>query len=135
MDTDEGLKLKWKIQRDVTERGHSLEKVMQQIENRKLDYQKFILPQRDNSDLIINFISETDQNISLKMLINKKFEIESLLNHLRGKGLEFITRHDDTNFTQIKFDGYVRTDLFENRKFSTNSFYDYIIYFILNLKK
>ena len=47
VDTNEYLKIKWKIQRDVNERGYTLEKVLNQIKDRQDDYLKYIYPQRN----------------------------------------------------------------------------------------
>jgi uridine kinase len=75
MDTDDEVKKQWKIHRDVNERGRSLENVLNQIEQRKTDYEKFIMPQKAYADIIINY-KQTELIFYIrKTLINK-----SLLN-------------------------------------------------------
>ena len=61
MDTDRDLIKKWKIERDVNERGHSMEKVIQQIDSRKSDYYKYIDSQKENADIVIRFYEDTLQ--------------------------------------------------------------------------
>jgi len=71
MDTDRELIKKWKIKRDVEERGYSIEKVLKQIKTREKDYEEYIKNQKDNADIIINFVED---NYSLKCflrIINK----------------------------------------------------------------
>jgi uridine kinase len=53
IDTDECIKTRWKLERDVHERGRKLEDVIKQIESRRYDYETYILPQREFSDIII----------------------------------------------------------------------------------
>ena len=54
LDIDEQLRRFFKIKRDVTQRGHSLEKVISSLEAREKDSQNFIRPQRDHADLIMS---------------------------------------------------------------------------------
>jgi len=49
-------KLNWKVQRDMEERGHSLETIIASIEARKPDYDLFVLPQKQYADLIIEVL-------------------------------------------------------------------------------
>jgi len=130
IDTDEALKKKWKIERDVIERGYNMEKVLKQIEDRKIDYEKYILPQKEKSDIVINFYEE-ENNLKLKILINKKYEITDALTNLKTKGVDFLTQKN--NFFNIL--------IFENFKplktqkpyFKLDNYYDYILYFIMNV--
>jgi uridine kinase len=55
LDTDESLRRHWKIIRDTSKRGYTLEKILKQIEDRTDDVQKYIYPQKSFADLIINF--------------------------------------------------------------------------------
>ncbi len=55
IDTDRNLIKKWKIKRDTTKRGYTIEKILEQINNREKDYDKFIQIQKENADIIINF--------------------------------------------------------------------------------
>jgi len=56
LDISDEVKLNWKIQRDMEERGHSLESILASIEARKPDFDKFIAPQREYSDLTIEVL-------------------------------------------------------------------------------
>jgi len=142
MDTDNELKKKWKLIRDVKERGYSIEKVLESIEKRKADFNEFIMPQKYNADLIIRFFSvdEIDLNnldkvdrLSLELSVSKEFNIENVLKNLKNKGFNYTLTIDD-KFKKIVFLEYKNLDFFESKKIAkTNSFYDYILYFIFNL--
>jgi len=56
LDISDDVKLNWKIQRDMEERGHSLESIMASIEARKPDFDAYIAPQKEFADLIIEVL-------------------------------------------------------------------------------
>jgi len=56
LDISDDVKLNWKIQRDMEERGHSLESIMASIEARKPDFDAYIDPQKKDSDMIIEVL-------------------------------------------------------------------------------
>merc|ERR1712241_641270 len=56
LDISDDVKLNWKIQRDMEERGHSLESIMASIEARKPDFEAYIAPQKAKADLIIEVL-------------------------------------------------------------------------------
>lgn len=133
IDTDERLKTQWKIERDVHERGHTLENVLDQINKRKGDYEKYIYPQRDNSDLVVRFFLDHKDEVQLQLLVHSKHNIENILTTLRECGLKF-TVDTQGDFTSITFLQYVDVSLWKNTTVPLyHTYYDYIIYFILNL--
>ena len=56
LDISPEVKLNWKIQRDMEERGHSLESIMASIEARKPDFDAYIDPQKKDADMIIEVL-------------------------------------------------------------------------------
>lgn len=56
LDISDEVKLNWKIQRDMEERGHSLESIMASIEARKPDFDAYIDPQKQLADLTIEVL-------------------------------------------------------------------------------
>jgi phosphoribulokinase len=56
LDISDDVKLNWKIQRDMEERGHSLESIMASIEARKPDFDAYIDPQKKFSDMTIEVL-------------------------------------------------------------------------------
>ena len=55
VDTDEELKLAWKMKRDLKERGYTKDQVISAIKKRSPDEKKYILPQRKSADVIVKF--------------------------------------------------------------------------------
>lgn len=55
LDPDEELKYHWKVQRDVAQRGYTVEQVIRQIVERQDDLRQYILPQREHADLVVRF--------------------------------------------------------------------------------
>ena len=55
VDTSDELKTEWKVRRDTTERGQTVETVHAKIQSRKSDYESHIQPQRKYADLVVRF--------------------------------------------------------------------------------
>jgi len=56
LDISDDVKLNWKIQRDMEERGHSLESIMASIDARKPDFDAFIAPQKEFADIVLEVL-------------------------------------------------------------------------------
>lgn len=135
MDPDESLKTKWKIQRDVEKRGYTKENVIKQITDRKEDYEKYILPQRNKSDIIVNFFENKNESLGLNIFINKKYSLDNIISVLSKYNLPFKIKIEK-NYNLITFEEYVYCELWNfgipNEEYL--KFYNYIFYIILNLK-
>jgi uridine kinase len=55
LDIEEDLKINWKIKRDTEERKYTVDKIMETIIKRKDDSEKYIQPQKNSADFIINY--------------------------------------------------------------------------------
>jgi uridine kinase len=139
MDTDINLKYSWKIKRDVNERGYTLEKVLKQINDREEDYKNYILPQREKSDIIINFstddyfnLSDLDKDLNtyLNIYLNREIDISNLISIFLKYDVKLKLSEEDL-FNKITFKEYKKCDLFNYT--NLNNFYDYIVFIILNL--
>jgi uridine kinase len=64
MDPEENLRRFWKVRRDCLERGYSPEKVQEALADREDDRQKYILPQRDHSDLVVSWAAKSDLDMT-----------------------------------------------------------------------
>jgi phosphoribulokinase len=56
LDITDDVKIAWKIQRDMAERGHTLQDVKDAIESRRPDFEAFIEPQRGHADIVIQVL-------------------------------------------------------------------------------
>jgi uridine kinase len=140
MDTDVKLKNKWKLIRDVKERGYNFDKVLSTIIKRETDFKQYIDPQKENADIIINFypLTSIDYNkldeetlVGLNLVIDKRFDIKNITDELN---INFKLTENKNSYI-INFTKY-EDNIFLN-KFNiqlNNNYYDYILFFILNLK-
>ena len=55
LEPTEDLRRTWKIQRDTTKRGYTVDQVIQSLEKRKFDSVNFIQPQRTFADMVVSF--------------------------------------------------------------------------------
>lgn len=56
LDISDEVKIAWKIQRDMEERGHDYEDVLAAINSRKPDFQNYIEPQREFADVVLQVL-------------------------------------------------------------------------------
>lgn len=54
LDIDESLRRHFKLERDVKQRGHSVERVLESFERREPDSERFIRPQAQHADLVLS---------------------------------------------------------------------------------
>ena len=100
LDTDRELIKKWKIERDVNERGYTLEKVLKQIKSREKDYNEYIIQQKENADIIIQFY-EKDNKLECNFIIQN----ESIINKIMKKIIKLnyeINYENDTLIIKLK---------------------------------
>jgi phosphoribulokinase len=56
LDITDDVKIAWKIQRDMEERGHTYADVLAAIESRRPDFEAYIEPQRGHADVVIQVL-------------------------------------------------------------------------------
>merc|ERR1711906_35702 len=56
LDISDDVMFAWKIQRDMAERGHSLESIKASIEARKPDFDAYIDPQKKEADVVVQVL-------------------------------------------------------------------------------
>jgi phosphoribulokinase len=56
LDISDEVKISWKIQRDMAERGHSYEDVLASINARRPDFMAYIDPQKQYADVVIQIL-------------------------------------------------------------------------------
>jgi uridine kinase len=110
IDATDSVKIPWKIKRDVKKRGYTYDKILTQINNRKSDYNKYILPQKNDADIILlyynndvfdvnNFDINTEIIYNFKIGINKKYELKNIIKNLNISTIEL-----EENFYFITFE-------------------------------
>lgn len=81
LDISDEVKINWKIQRDMAERGHSYEDVLASINARKPDFSAYIEPQREYADVVI-------QVLPTKLIENDKESKILRVRLIQTEGLE-----------------------------------------------
>lgn len=104
MDTDEELRHEWKILRDVEKRGYSRDKVIDQINTRKADGEKFIKPQKQFADMVVKYYKlqkagnetgEGDGGFGISILVDNSLPFTELADRLRKlPGLTVKLQHE-----------------------------------------
>lgn len=56
LDISDEVKINWKVQRDMAERGHTYEDVLASIKARRPDFTAYIEPQREHADVVIQVL-------------------------------------------------------------------------------
>ncbi|MCU0430614.1 MAG: hypothetical protein MUF42_11655 [Cytophagaceae bacterium] len=90
LDTEDNLRLNWKLQRDKDTRGYSQEQVLKQWSMRKQDSEKFIAPQKQFADIIVSYFASNVQpmdvpevsNIQLKFAITADIPMDGIVSRL-----------------------------------------------------
>ncbi len=118
LDTDEALRSYWKLDRDRGDRGHTTAEVMAQIEERRLDAEKYIHPQKQYADLVIRYfdqelpgdLSGIDRSyqpkLGVEFLMDVSINAESMLAFLQERGVHGSLSYDnDLLHQRILFTG------------------------------
>ncbi len=77
LDIDDEVKIAWKIQRDMAERGHTYEDVLAQIESRRPDFNAYIDVQKQYADAVIQVLptklipNDTERRVLRVRLVQK----------------------------------------------------------------
>jgi phosphoribulokinase len=81
LDISDEVKIAWKIQRDMAERGHTYEDVLASINARKPDFQAYIDPQKQYADVVLqvlptNLIKDDKERKVLRVQMIQREAIE-----------------------------------------------------------
>lgn len=110
MDTDEELRRFWKIKRDISKRGYSVEKIVEQIEKRIPDAKKYIYPQKKYADFIISYFDPTLKTcldvsheviVCMKISLNCMMNTEDIIDQLKKHAVEIRLDYSEDITRQI----------------------------------
>jgi len=138
MEPQKELRHKWKIIRDIKERGYNVKNIIESIRKREPDYEKYVLPQKKNADIIVNFFSKNTvdiydinyvDDIGLKLSVSNYRNITKTIEILEKNNINF-EHNADKERNVFVFNDY--KDIY-GEIFSEKNFYDYIVLFVLNI--
>jgi phosphoribulokinase len=81
LEPDEDLRIKWKLRRDTQERGYSKERVLEIVQRRRVDLEKFIQPQRTLADMVVSFYPPGGNNLETGAHLNVRHTLRPTLPH------------------------------------------------------
>lgn len=112
-DPDEQIRVARKLSRDVGEREKKPEQVLQQIEDRKEDSEKYIAKQKEHADIIINYTIIDDKEC-LRIFAKNEIEFDNLLQALDANTEMTIThQYTDSHLQELVFIGNISSHTVE----------------------
>jgi phosphoribulokinase len=92
LEPDEILRRRWKLERDVFERGYSPQQVVDELNLREPDVAAYVRPQRAFADIIVRFHRRPgDERLSARLIVGPTLPfagLRDLIGSLRGRGHE-----------------------------------------------
>jgi len=124
VNTDENLRIHWKMLRDTKKRGYSRDKIIAQIQKRYDDGEKFIVPQKNFADLIVRYYADNDFEVGdeqaeldlrMEVKLNANIDMEAFTEKWLARGLEMKWDYSDDMANQILnfSDEKIETRVFE----------------------
>merc|ERR1712127_730910 len=114
MGTDD-VKFAWKAQRDIAERGATMEEVQAAIDSRKPDFAAYVEPQKAKADIIVQVLlsdlidDPTGKFLKVKLIQKKAFKTVSPAYFFdEGSQIEWTPNSDKLSATEpgVKFSYY-----------------------------
>jgi phosphoribulokinase len=95
LEPEESLRHRWKLERDVFERGYSPRDVVAELKRREPDAVQYVRPQRDHADVIVRFHrrrgATSDERLSARLVVRPTLPypaLRELLGDYRARGVE-----------------------------------------------
>ncbi|EKE01874.1 MAG: hypothetical protein ACD_21C00031G0004 [uncultured bacterium] len=126
VEPDEALRRHWKLVRDHAERGRSKDDVLKQMAERQEDGEKYIKPQRNFADIIVNlFLTEPVQDdkephLGLRIVSDNSIHIDPLLEALAA-GDQLAIEHwydDDLHHQTLQCKGKISAQVIQAAAYS-----------------
>lgn len=77
----EELRATWKIKRDTSKRGYTIEQVLEQLRQREADSEAFIRPQRQWADVVVTFFPSENNAQQNDLLLNVQLVLRPTIPH------------------------------------------------------
>lgn len=92
LEPEEPLRHRWKLERDVFERGYSPAEVVRELKRREPDASRYVRPQRDFADIAVRFHRDRDEEdgpLAARLAVRPTLpypELRELVGSLDGEG-------------------------------------------------
>jgi len=111
VEADENLRQRWKMKRDQSERGQEAAAVQKQIDERKPDAEKFILPQKSFADWTIRYAERAEGDFYAEYIFKNSVFVETLIEELsKISSLSIEHAYDGLVFQKITVGGTIAAD-------------------------
>ena len=113
LDLEENIKKEAKLARDL-DRGRTKKDILYQINQRKEDFIKYVLPQNKYADISMTTISRGLENVSFDIYIKTQyfFELQHLLNLITGANITEISSESTFTHFQLMVDKDQHKEIF-----------------------
>lgn len=98
LDPPEAMRRQWKIRRDTTRRGYTVEQVLADLERREPDSEAFIRPQRSYADIVVRFYPDKDEYVDGAHL-NVRLTLRPTIPH---PDFSYLTRNGEGNGGSVR---------------------------------
>jgi len=115
LDITDEVKFAWKAQRDIAERGATMEEVQAAIDGRKPDFAAYVEPQKAKADMIVQVLFSdltddvTGKFLKVKLITKKEFEtVKPAYLFDEGSSVEWVPNGDKLTASEpgVKFAMY-----------------------------
>jgi len=100
VETERDLLTQWKVERDTTKRGYTIDQVKAAIKRREIDESLYIEPQKENADIIIRFEEKRDGRVHLDLVCQsvEHIVLANRIKSLYDRHRDFLTLCEKTSF-------------------------------------
>jgi len=100
IEADDTSRITWKLKRDVEHRGYTRETVRSEIDKRKSDAEKYIYPQREFADWVVQYSSTTDGEMKMEHIMKNSVAIDDIVTELATYNTLAVQHHYSDMHTQ-----------------------------------
>merc|ERR1719252_382261 len=100
LDITDDVKFAWKAQRDIAERGATMEEVQKAIDGRKPDFKAYVEPQKEKADIIVQVLlsdlinDPTGKFLKVKLIQKKSAPVKPAYLMDEGAKVEWIPNNE-----------------------------------------
>lgn len=117
----EDLRVRWKVERDMKERGYTREKVEEQLRARQEDSEKYIQAQAKHADIVVSLHGRTEglaDDLDLDLTFGNDVDVHPLLAELEKCGGLTVRHEFDENRQLLCFSGHISADEIDRAAFA-----------------
>jgi hypothetical protein len=108
LEVSSALRKKWKVQRDVSERGYKKTIVEKELKRRQPDFKKFIQPQKAHADWIIHYDIHGKESLDITYLLKNTIPIDHVIDSLQQyESLQIQHEYATMDYQKVSIQGSI----------------------------